>query len=194
MLIRFSKIFFFFPHRSLYKYGSIISLLRTKLSSSISIQKLQLSCWCFTFQRKTTSGVVLSQRGSHHPGYWPRQRSHTLHHFCDSLPLLSAEGTVFPAGFSLWASSVDAHLQLELAFSRAATARQRCPGTATDPLRSQMWRQRKKSAVFEWYKCLICLLYLTRPCWCCWERGLQSSENIVVVCSHRFTVSRDRQK
>lgn len=76
------------------------------LRSPISIQKLQPWCWCFTFQRKTTTGVVLSQRGSHHPGYWPRQRSHTLQHFCDSLPLLSVEGTVFPAGFSLWESKL----------------------------------------------------------------------------------------
>lgn len=52
-------------------------------TSSFNIQMLQSSSgqWdVFTFQRETTAGVVLSQRGSHHPGYWPRQRSHTLHH------------------------------------------------------------------------------------------------------------------
>lgn len=81
-----------------------------------------------------------------------------------------------------------------LRLSRAAAARRRCPGAPTDPLRSQMWRQRKKRAGLGGCKCLVCLFYLTRPRWCCWKRALQSLENIVVVCSHRFKVRGDRQK
>lgn len=109
-----------------------------------------------------------------------------------SPPLSRGDG--FPGWILPLSKLRDARPQLGLGFSRAATARQRCPGIATDPLRSQMWRQRKKRADLDWYKCLVCLLYLTRPCWRCWKRGLQSSENIVAVCSHRFKVRRDRQK
>lgn len=125
MSIGFSILFFFcffWLHNFTFTHET------KRAPSSISIQKRRLPCWCFTFQRETTAGVVLSQRGSHHPGYWPRQRSHTLHHFWDSLPLLSAEGTVFPAGFSLGASSVDAHPPSGLAFPGLPQPRSGVPG------------------------------------------------------------------
>lgn len=92
-------------------------------------------------------------------------------------PPLSPRGTLLPRGWILPLSKAPRML----ARSRASPIPgllQPGSGVRGQPQtlwRSQMWRQRKKSAVLDWYKCLVCLLYLSRPCWCWWKRGLQSS-------------------
>lgn len=50
------------------------------LSASNGVLSLFWRAWCFTFQRETTAGVILGQRGSHHPGNGPGQRCHTIRH------------------------------------------------------------------------------------------------------------------